>query len=91
VRKSLILDKLVQDSPSKIFVPQETIYVGEFACQLNPCLEYSSDHVQSSNLERTEDVIPVKVVFDRLKGQLPQNKQVNCSSGAQLVMMTLKP
>jgi hypothetical protein len=74
--------KLVQASPTKKSVPQEislpnSIIVGDFTCQLNPNSGPSLNRAQISNAKSSEDAIPIKVMFDRLKGQMTQNKQIN--------------
>jgi hypothetical protein len=69
--------KLIQDSPAKKFSPRETIFAGDFACELNPCLDFSSRRAQDSNLKNSANAIPIKVLFDRPKSQVPQGKQVN--------------
>jgi hypothetical protein len=59
--------KLIQDSPAKKSSPRETIFAGDFACELNPCLDFSSRRAQDSNSKNSANAIPIKVLFDRPK------------------------
>jgi hypothetical protein len=77
--------KLIQNSSTKKSIPQETIpqdsiFVGDFACKLNLQSDLASSRAQNSNMKSYVDAIPFNVVFDRIKGQMSQNKQFHVES-----------
>jgi hypothetical protein len=62
---SLALHAILGGTPVGFHV---TIWVGDFACEHNPSSNPSFGHAQDSNLKKPADAIPIKVLFDGLKG-----------------------